>query len=169
MATALVRTGTLWAAVGAHWGEPRQLADRPGGRRSAGQPSTWPVPAVAHLDPAIADRPLHFRRPRFGRPNANVAGRDGVNTMGGMSDTLAKSTFPSVSPAPGSTTPPVKRDYHTHEWSSGTRGGGKVPADFEWKSNPKQWQEENGAALDVDVAHGPGDRTAAPTENTAKK
>lgn len=22
------------------------------------------------------------------------------------------------------------------------QGGGKVPADFEWKTNPKQWQEE---------------------------
>jgi hypothetical protein len=35
-------------------------------------------------------------------------------------------------------------DHHLKEWTSGTRGGGKVPADFEWRSNPKQWQEENG-------------------------
>ena len=34
--------------------------------------------------------------------------------------------------------------HHTNEWTSGKRGGGKVPADFEWRSNPKQWQEEKG-------------------------
>jgi hypothetical protein len=36
-------------------------------------------------------------------------------------------------------------DHHTREWTSGSRGGGKVPADFEWTSNPKQTQEEAGA------------------------
>jgi len=36
--------------------------------------------------------------------------------------------------------------HHTQEWSSGTRGGGKVPADFGWRTNPKQNQEENGAS-----------------------
>jgi hypothetical protein len=35
--------------------------------------------------------------------------------------------------------------HHEYEWSSGKRGGGKVPADFEWESNPKQYQEELGA------------------------
>ena len=35
--------------------------------------------------------------------------------------------------------------YHTREWTSGTQGGGKVPDDFEWGTNPKQWQEEHGA------------------------
>lgn len=35
--------------------------------------------------------------------------------------------------------------HQSHEWSSGTRGGGKVPKDFAWKSNPKQQQEENGS------------------------
>jgi hypothetical protein len=35
--------------------------------------------------------------------------------------------------------------YHNAEWTSGKRGGGKVPADFEWHSNPKQYQEELGA------------------------
>ena len=34
--------------------------------------------------------------------------------------------------------------HHTYEWTSGKRGGGKVPADFEWRSNPKQNQEEDG-------------------------
>ena len=36
--------------------------------------------------------------------------------------------------------------YHTQEWSSGSRGGGKLPADFGWHTNPKQWQEELGSA-----------------------
>ena len=36
------------------------------------------------------------------------------------------------------------RDHHTEEWSTGQRGGGKVPEDFSWRSNPKQWQEELG-------------------------
>jgi hypothetical protein len=35
--------------------------------------------------------------------------------------------------------------YHDSEWTSGGRGGGKVPADFEWGTNPKQYQEELGA------------------------
>ncbi|MDQ3262811.1 MAG: hypothetical protein M3Y59_04000 [Myxococcota bacterium] len=37
-------------------------------------------------------------------------------------------------------------DYHTQEWSSGTRGGGKVPADLGWHTNPKQYQEEYGSS-----------------------
>ena len=37
-------------------------------------------------------------------------------------------------------------DYHLKEWTSGTRGGGSVPADLGWNSNPKQYQEENGSA-----------------------
>ena len=36
-------------------------------------------------------------------------------------------------------------DHHTREWTSGTRGGGKVPADYEWTTNPKVEQEETGA------------------------
>jgi hypothetical protein len=35
--------------------------------------------------------------------------------------------------------------YHSQEWSSGKQGGGKVPADYEWGTNPKQYQEELGA------------------------
>ena len=41
-----------------------------------------------------------------------------------------------------------QRDLHYHqaEWTSGTRGGGSLPSDFRWTTNPKQRQEENGAA-----------------------
>jgi hypothetical protein len=35
-------------------------------------------------------------------------------------------------------------NHQQHEWTSGTQGGGKVPNDFTWGSNPKQDQEENG-------------------------
>lgn len=35
--------------------------------------------------------------------------------------------------------------HHTREWTSGTRGGGSVPKEFEWPSNPKQHQEEHGS------------------------
>lgn len=37
-------------------------------------------------------------------------------------------------------------DYHLKDWSAGKRGGGRVPADYEWNSNPKQYQEENGSS-----------------------
>jgi hypothetical protein len=43
------------------------------------------------------------------------------------------------------------RDYHLNEWTSGSRGGGSVPADFEWRSNPKQSQEESGTSLSARV------------------
>lgn len=36
--------------------------------------------------------------------------------------------------------------HQTQEWTSGGRGGGSVPADFTWGTNPKQHQEERGAA-----------------------
>jgi len=35
--------------------------------------------------------------------------------------------------------------YHTAEWTSGTRGGGALPPDFTWPTNPKQQQEEHGS------------------------
>ena len=35
--------------------------------------------------------------------------------------------------------------HHTREWTSGTAGGGKVPADYAWGTNPKVQQEEKGA------------------------
>ena len=36
-------------------------------------------------------------------------------------------------------------EHQNQEWVSGTRGGGSVPADIKW-TNPKQHQEERGAA-----------------------
>lgn len=36
-------------------------------------------------------------------------------------------------------------EHHSREWTSGTMGGGKVPADYEWGTNPKVFQEEQGA------------------------
>lgn len=41
--------------------------------------------------------------------------------------------------------------HHEREWWSGTRGGGSVPADFEWRTNPKQYQEERGSGADAPV------------------
>ena len=35
--------------------------------------------------------------------------------------------------------------HQSVEWSSGTRGGGFVPPDFGWGTNPKQHQEERGS------------------------
>lgn len=47
--------------------------------------------------------------------------------------------------------PPEDRNqaHHVVTWSSGGRGGGSVPPDFGWNTNPKQWQEEHGAAMPV--------------------
>jgi hypothetical protein len=39
---------------------------------------------------------------------------------------------------------PPDAEHHTKEWTSGARGGGYVPDDFEWGTNPKQEQEEKG-------------------------
>ncbi|MGV3625425.1 MAG: hypothetical protein ACO1OB_31735 [Archangium sp.] len=36
-------------------------------------------------------------------------------------------------------------EHHKREWTSGSRGGGSIPKDFGWNTNPKQQQEENGA------------------------
>lgn len=41
--------------------------------------------------------------------------------------------------------PSTDLKYFTREWWSGRRGGGRVPADFSWPTNPKQKQEENGS------------------------
>ena len=40
--------------------------------------------------------------------------------------------------------------HHQQEWTSGTMGGGKVPDDLEWTTNPKQYQEEFGAPTVVE-------------------
>ena len=59
-------------------------------------------------------------------------------------------------PAPPPASPPSKREpnrtarvqnHQVLDWSSGSRGGGKVPDDFGWTTNPKQYQEENGNAV----------------------
>lgn len=50
-------------------------------------------------------------------------------------------------------------DYHVKEWISGSQGGGHVPDDFEWNSNPKQYQEENGSSAPTHAPPKP-----APTE-----
>lgn len=39
---------------------------------------------------------------------------------------------------------PPAHEHHTREWVSGARGGGYVPEDFEWGTNPKHHQEECG-------------------------
>ncbi len=59
---------------------------------------------------------------------------------------MSSITKPPAAPPPA---PPRRPDieHHLKEWTSGTRGGGKLPADFGWSTNPKQWQEENGANL----------------------
>jgi hypothetical protein len=48
--------------------------------------------------------------------------------------------------------------YHEKHWTSGQRGGGYVPLDFTWGTNPKQHQEERGAA----EADAPKDEAAKP-------
>ena len=42
-------------------------------------------------------------------------------------------------------------EHHTREWTSGSMGGGKVPSDYEWPSNPKVAQEEEGANIILPV------------------
>ena len=53
-------------------------------------------------------------------------------------------------------------EHHTREWTSGSMGGGKVPADFEWTSNPRAYAEEFGANLPPQVIP-----QAAPQTTTA--
>jgi hypothetical protein len=56
-------------------------------------------------------------------------------------------TIPSNVPARSTQVDERVRNHHTQVWSTGKRGGGKLPADFGWNTNPKQWQEETGSAL----------------------
>jgi|CXWL01.1.fsa_nt_gi hypothetical protein len=55
-------------------------------------------------------------------------------------------------------------DYHVKEWTSGTQGAGRLPDDFEWGTNPKQNQEENGASnlTDGETAPAAPNATKAP-------
>jgi hypothetical protein len=58
-----------------------------------------------------------------------------------------KPSDPTKLPVPwkGRTTTDIV--HHDAEWGTGEkgRGGGKVPTDFSWGTNPKQHQEERGA------------------------
>jgi hypothetical protein len=38
-------------------------------------------------------------------------------------------------------------DHQSREWTSGSMGGGKVPADYEWTSNPKTYAEDLGVNI----------------------
>ncbi len=47
--------------------------------------------------------------------------------------------------------------HQNAEWGTDARGGGKVPPDFSWGSNPKQRQEERGSSVE-----GPAPRSPSP-------
>lgn len=59
-----------------------------------------------------------------------------------------KPTDPKKLPVPFKGRPMTDIVHQDTEWGTGAkgRGGGKVPADFTWGTNPKQHQEERGAA-----------------------
>ena len=57
-----------------------------------------------------------------------------------MAHDSRKLPVPYVAPKGGSDI-----DHHLKEWTSGKQGGGKVPKDLEWRTNPKQYQEEDGS------------------------
>jgi len=59
-------------------------------------------------------------------------------------------THPTPPPARSPQVDDRVRNHHTQVWATGKRGGGKVPEDFGWKTNPKQWQEEGGSAQPQD-------------------
>lgn len=52
---------------------------------------------------------------------------------------------PNQLPVPLKARPDGDIEHQRNEWSSGTRGGGSIPKDFGWNTNPKQQQEENGS------------------------
>jgi hypothetical protein len=54
-------------------------------------------------------------------------------------------TDPRKLPVPWKERPARDLVYHQAEWSSGTAGGGTLPGDFGWPTNPKQRQEEHGS------------------------
>jgi hypothetical protein len=58
-----------------------------------------------------------------------------------------KPSDPKKLPVPFTGGPTTDIVHHDTEWGTGReqRGGGKVPSDFTWGSNPKQHQEERGA------------------------
>ena len=65
-----------------------------------------------------------------------------------MSSTDPKQTPALWRPPPGGS----DIEHHSREWTSGSMGGGKVPADFEWTSNPRAYAEEFGANVPPLVA-----------------
>ncbi len=52
---------------------------------------------------------------------------------------------PKKAPLPYKAPSESPEKHHATEWTSGSRGGGKVPADLRWPSNPKKNQEEDGS------------------------
>lgn len=65
----------------------------------------------------------------------------------------SKPVDPKKAPVPFKAKPSPDITHHAQEWTSGRQGGGRVPADFTWGTNPKQHQEERGAAeLDAPAA-----------------
>jgi hypothetical protein len=52
---------------------------------------------------------------------------------------------PKNLPVPWTARPEADIEHHRYEWNSGARGGGHVPKDFAWPTNPKQHQEEFGS------------------------
>ena len=58
-----------------------------------------------------------------------------------------KPSDPKKLPVPFKGRPTTDIVHQDAEWGTGSeqRGGGKVPADFTWGTNPKQYQEERGA------------------------
>jgi hypothetical protein len=60
---------------------------------------------------------------------------------------------PRKLPVPFTGRPGEDLHHHQAEWTSGTRGGGSVPKDFGWRTNPKAAQEENGSgAVDAPIS-----------------
>ena len=52
---------------------------------------------------------------------------------------------PKNLPVPRPARPEADIEHHQSEWTSGKRGGGHVPKDFTWPTNPKEHQEEFGS------------------------
>lgn len=54
-------------------------------------------------------------------------------------------TDPKKLPVPWKAPAVRDLDHQQKEWASGTRGGGRAPADLRWPGSPKQHQEEYGS------------------------
>ncbi|MFT3709603.1 MAG: hypothetical protein QM817_18395 [Archangium sp.] len=62
-----------------------------------------------------------------------------------MSSSSSHDDDPNKLPVPWKPQQEPDIDHFKKEWWSGTRGGGKVPKDFGWPTDPKRQQEENGS------------------------